>query len=160
MVECRVIPVTHMQPHKSFYGSLLQLHEMRRPFQKEISRGPFGASVLPTKRERQLCLPPPFEKLCEEEDTMLSSFKEEEEDGAVETPTMEAFSDSDNTFLEPDLVNVGERRRRASVDKEITLEVSCESSSLLQKQLKLSSWYSSSSALGLPGIACVIQELL
>lgn len=105
-------------------------------------------------------MPPPFEKLCEEEDTMLSSFKEEEEDGAVETPTMEAYSDSDNMFLEPDLVNVGERRRRVSVDKEITLEVSCESSSLLQKQLKLSSWNSSSSALGLLGIACVIQELL
>ncbi|CAN5975935.1 unnamed protein product [Sphagnum jensenii] len=94
--------------------------------EKEVSRGPFGASVLPTKRERQLCLPPPFEKLCEEEDTMLSSFKEEEEDGAVETPTMEAYSDSDNMFLEPDLVNVGERRRRASVDKEITLELKQE----------------------------------
>ncbi|CAM6033347.1 unnamed protein product [Sphagnum compactum] len=94
--------------------------------EKEVSRGPFGSSVLPTKRERQLCLPPPFEKLCEEEDTMLSSFKEEEEDGAVETPTMEAYSDSDNTFLEPDLVNVGERRRRASVDKEITLELKQE----------------------------------
>ncbi|KAH8968815.1 hypothetical protein BDL97_02G001200 [Sphagnum fallax] len=92
--------------------------EMKRPFSKEVPWAPFGVSVLPMRRERLQCLPPPFEKLCEEEDTMLSSWKEED-NGGLET--LKASHDSDDIFLSATL-HVGERRRRSAADKEATME--------------------------------------
>jgi hypothetical protein len=113
---------------------LLQHQEMKRPFSKEVPWAPFGVSVLPMRRERLQYLPPPFEKLCEEEDTMFSSWKEED-NGGVET--LKGSHDSDDIFLSATL-HVGERRRRSAADKEATMEVRCKSFSVLQKQPNLS----------------------
>jgi hypothetical protein len=106
---------------------------MKRPFSKEVPWAPFGVSVLPMRRERLQCLPPPFEKLSE--DTMFSSWKEEEDNGGVET--LKGSHDSDDIFLSATL-HVGERRRRSAADKEATMEVRCKSFSVLQKQPNLS----------------------